>query len=421
MRSSSIVNRSLLATSSLLCLTALSSSGQTWNGNNDHKILVYDLQTYEQIQDYAQGGVLKDWKHNVTPRNTNMLPKTFYDTMGSGGTSDAANGYSKYYSNGNVTVARMTSPGGTLGTGITTGELTLLFGHQYVIVNDNWLGVDPTHNNAPLGYDIWLPYNIAYNFLTDMVNGTYWGTLTLYDTPQYDGGSTIFDFGTTREPFFYHYRGTAIGQRGIRNAKAYAIPSYAMYDAVHPLTSILINQDFTTGTWTVRDTINGAGIDRTGQLGPNSSTGSRLKFLVADGCQLLPTARYRNRFPSGGIEPSEQAHNMWKASWRGMHVVVGHYYSSGLDRLPNLQQFAQYLRAGYGVAEAWWMAHAGVPTQANDPALGMASALSPRAYVPTSCRGTNDAFYCDHWTTPMQADPTTTDEAGPWRGWFVTR
>jgi len=395
------VEIALLTLTSGLGVGLLSSPAFTASNNPLHKLNAYDLTYYGSFWDNKTKANAA-WKGTVTPVYEWQKTPNFYLEMkcGTSTYTQCANTSSSLSAGSAITPKVLTEPN----AGLQKADLAYLYGHALVIRQYNWI--------AHTGYTAWQPYNNGVYALT--VSGS-WARRTITDT---GASPTIYDFGTSTMPFYFHYRGSGVAEMGIRDSN-YISPAYAMFYSYNPLTSVLFGEDYRTGTWKVRETINTqTGTSRTGQLGPGTAS-NKIKFLVAPGCQLVPAARYVNHVPPN-VELSDQAHQLWKRSWRGMHVVVGHYYSSTTGILPDAVYFADNLINGYGVIESWFLAHYNVPTYPNDPAEGQPSGLAPRYQVTNPGTGLRAGTYNgDRWITPQVADPTAEQETWEWSEWYA--
>jgi hypothetical protein len=184
--------------------------------------------------------------------------------------------------------------------------------------------------------------------------------------------------------------------------------------AYNPLTSVLIGKDyvpFVYSLWPFENTVNQASPSwSSGRLGDGA-----LQFFVGNGCELMPVAGYGNHVPGGNIYWTGQAVRIWKPSWgSNLHVAMGHVEGTDTSHLPDLANFATNLMGGYGVIEAYFVAHAHLPRNR----LGDALFYSPAAVAPRGTYNGTDIYYADKWTSRIPAPTAAQISGSSWVSWL---
>jgi hypothetical protein len=351
-----------------------SAWGMSTNINN--ALGVYNIEAYQTQLDSLRN-TNPTWKSSIPTSGALDAYDAFWNAMTGCSTSNCASTASHRFTNAETTVNTMLGSSGWL-----AHDMVFFFGHNVSMREWNDDG-DP--------FDAWVPFNTSTGQAQFYYTGN-WAQLTTCRTCMYK----MSDWGTGVVPYYYHYRGTAAGGQGIQDA-SWTSPAYSVFYGYTPLSSVLIGQDFKTGTWFSESAVNQATpTSRTGQLGGD------LEYLIANGCEAVPVARIVNHTLGNTIELSDQARVAWKPSWRGMHSAMGHYFLTTVGDIPNLNNFANDLKAGVGVGRAYFNAH--TCNFPNEPGMCQPGHLMPRD---------GGMFDNDKWTA-QAADPTTTDEAGTW-------
>ncbi len=371
--------RTLFGALGVVAGVAVPSLALASSTNGENELKVYSLENYGYVWD-AQAQTNKRWKPSVPVSGTRDAYDTFYPEMYNCTSNNCAYSTSTRYKDSGVYVSRMHSE-------MNAADMVFFYGHN--ISMREW-------NDDGENFTVWVPFNTSTGNAQKGYTGS-WTDISLCETCTYD----IFDWGTSVIPYYYHEIGTASGESGLQNAP-WTSPAYSVFYGYNPLTSVLVGQDYKTGTWYTENTVGqSTPTARSGQLGS-----SDLEFFVANGCEAVPVAHYSNHYPGSSVVLSDQARQAWQPSWRKLHMALGHYYLTTTGCVPNLKDFADDLKAGDGVARAYFDAHS-CTAPSGDPAMYQPGMLSPR----------NGIFDSDKWTTRL-ADPTTTDESTTWYVWY---
>jgi hypothetical protein len=371
-----------------VCLIGLLGASAWGSTNNaDHQLKVFDIQRYGQEVDQFQG-VSIDWKDEISTSAPLDAFGTFWSDMFNCTSSACADASSSLTTTSHVDVNSL--------TGLNHGaDMDFFYGHNISI--QQW-------NHEAEAFELWMPYDSSTGKPVFGVTNL-WGYICTTGTACTAARQSTLDWtnwGTSQIPYYYHGKNTAFNQTGIQDATI--THPYSVFYAYNPLTSMITNQDYVPGTWLTENSQNtGAPPDsHVDQLGNGDA-----EFIIANGCQAVPAAGYTNHTPGNSVTISSQARDEWKPSWRGLHLVVGHYIITTTDCLPNMNTFANELKAGDGVLRAYFDAHTTCSSPPNEVGEYQPSAISPR----------NNIVDTDRWTTQI-SDPSTTDEASSWFAWY---
>jgi hypothetical protein len=384
---------------SVAALVAASPGVWAYSNVASTRVGVYDLQHYAQAYDNATSQWW-DWKPAISNSGATSA-NAFYTAMTSCTNPACAYTSSFYEPDSNVTVSYMHSSS----YGIGTANLLFFYGHNMSpTVWDDWA-------NAYDPYVAWFPWTT--NGILGPVNANWtWARRKLcYDLSQCV--QTLYSFAAASTPLYYHQRGTGVGGWGIMDASWYG-KSYGMMYAYNPLTSVLIGQDYLfsfPGYWFSENTVSQTIPDmHQGKLGDGA-----VQFFVGNGCELMPVAGFDSHMPGGNAIWTGQAVRIWKPSWgANLHVAMGHTESTDISGDPNLTTFANNLMGGgYGVMEAYFMAHALIPRSRNGDTLF----YSPAAVAPRGTYNGTDIYYADKWTNRIPAPTAAQITGSSWVSW----
>jgi hypothetical protein len=333
-------------------------SGQTTDWNKE--LAVYSLEYYGTYNSTR-------WKSTIGLTNAKDPYADFWDDMFVGCyTSHCAHVHSSHRQEADVTVDAMVNSY----DGWDAVDFVFFFGHNTMI--------RPQFSHA---FDLWRPIT------------TGWPPLEQWQSAHLSDWS---DWGTYAEPYSYHQNQT-IMDASLSNP-------YVVFYAYNPFTSVLIGQDFVSGTWWHENTYDQVYPDNHyGQLGAET------EWVIAHGCNAVTVALYEDGYPWDDIVSTPYAVNAWDKSWNKLHLVMGHYYSTYTSLEPDLNPFAADIKSGDGMRDAYFDAH--TSGEINNPALGMPAALSTSDYsccwwfmgfpiCPTV--GCSDSYmYDDTWLSQM--------------------
>jgi hypothetical protein len=390
--------------------TLVAASPPVWAYSNVplNRIGIYDIQKYAWVYDNVSSKQW-DWKPPIGETGATSA-SALWTAMTSASCTNSACAYTSSfkYQDSNVTVANMNSSD----HGIGAAFLVFFSGHAMSpTVWDDWAtAVDP--------YAAWFPWTT--NGILGPVNANWTWARRLLCNDLSQCFHTLYSFAAASTPLYYHQRGTVVGGWGIMDASWYG-RSYGIMYAYNPLTSVLIGQDFTGvggQPWYWENTVDQPVPSYSfGKLGDFQGSQGPVQFFISNGCELMPVGGFANHVPGGNAYFTGQAVRIWKPSWGAtLHVAMGHVEGTINYGHPNLTNFATYLMGGgYGVMEAYFMAHAGIPRAYNGDLLF----FSPAAVAPRGTYNGTDIYYADKWTNPRIPGPTAAQISGSsWVSWI---
>jgi len=300
---------------STLGLAGLVLAGDADAGSNnvEHELVVYSLKTYGT---YAG----QNWKSTINTAFTYMDPyQDFWSTIYNCTGTECAHTNSARYQNSQVTVNQMATEISTqTDRGWDGSDFVVFYGHN-TMIQPQWQD----------SFDLWR-YNSEF--------------FTWYHYYLNDWSA----WGTNTEKYQYHQ--SPVTDASLTNA-------FAVFYGTNPFTSILIGKDFPKiGNWNTENTWN----QSTADTRDNHFTGE-VEWIIANGCNAVTVAN-----PEGTSGLSLGV-NAWSKSWDGLHMVLGHYYSTDVGRLPNLNAYAGDLKSGGLVQAAYFDRHS-CPYDDEEPA-----------------------------------------------------
>jgi hypothetical protein len=422
----------MLRAAGFLILAAAPSSALAYSNVPMHGLAVTSIELHGPLAEYGKGKwppQIANWKANLTIDCPGYCYarayENFFDDMVNCNLTGCANSTSRRFKDWDVPTSQLVS--------VLRSGYDMVFHYGHAITVQEWDYDIVNSGGVTTPYMTWSPYNYATGQGSQQIRpGWSWTSIYLCsdDTnPQCastrDGDhyqDHIYDFGTGMVPFFGHYTGTAaVGGRGLTSA------DYSRADGVNvilptynPLTSVVIGKDFNKGSsWNYEDSV----FQDPPYTLPAGGLGSylqQLKFLILNGCQGVPVARYVNHRmgPPSNVEWTYLAQNAWKPSWRGLHLVAGHTLTTREQCFPNLDTFAHNLQTGAGVIRGYFESHT-LPSQpgycvnVNDPLFAQPGALAPRF----NYNGIS-IYSADRWDVQIPA-PSEADEAqSMWAVWY---
>ncbi len=400
-----------VAVSLSLCLSpSLALAWQSTNPNN--KVGIYDIRYYGQQYDAASRGWY-NWKDSIPVSDTSMQAQTLFDSFNCSDTNICGYNTSFRLYDNNVTVSNMCTYPGTYNA--SQASLLFFYGHN----------LSPKVYDALAGaFPSWYPYGTVSSYPYSVwgpINGSWQQASLCSGYPGQTTGCyrTIFDWATTYTPYYYHWTNGQTGQYGIRDA-SWGGTNYSVFYAYNPLTSMLVGKDWTSLSWPFANTVGqtsptgyGLGGLGTSAFGSNSPT----NFFVGNGCEALPVVGWVDHYPTAnGAIWIDEGIRTWKSSWgSNLHAVMGHTEETSTGELPSMYIFYYYMAMGLGVIEGYFMAHAYVSYDPNDPLNYAPSAIAPRATLPNG----QDVYAYDAWY-PRAAPPTGNQEGGThYKAWFL--
>lgn len=346
------------------------AGGSNWN----HELAVYSIENYEKELDLLSSG-RKQWKDPVDISWSQDPAGSFWDRLYSNcSTSECAMADESYkYEDEDVTVNNMLN-------GWSKADMVVFWGHNTQIT--------PQKKKS---FTIWRPYMVGPSTQA----GWYQKTIPDYRV-----------WGTDDEPYRYH--------RNLIDYASYYNPGAVFY-GYNSMTSVLMGFDFREDQyWYTENTWNQSNADQ-----HYGSLGSDTEWIIAHGCNAVQVAKLKNNGVSCSDHDdcdddeacvankcsyygtSDLGVNAWKKSWGHLHTVLGHYAVANTASVPNLGTFANYLKSGQKIKDAYFAIHTADISQYSHAVKTLYGRGHSQPAAISVASGGTDYKENETWTDPM--------------------
>jgi hypothetical protein len=338
----------------IFSLDAYAEGGNDYDGggtNWGHEIQLFNIENYGMETDKSTAYPFTEieWKSSYAGYYDNAYQQVpyrgFWETIHVNcTTSSCSSQYSDHWKDSEVTVDRMVNNGVN---DFKDADMVVFHGHNKHIV--------PNYHTGDFWG--WRPFRYPGS---PAING--WQSI---DAANFDENN----WGTSSEPYYYNYPDV------VTNADT---SPAAVFYAYNPMTSVLMGRHFVDGTWNAYNEWQCVYDPVSCNAGHSGKMNGDTEWFIANGCSAVPVAQVSGN----SIVSDSLGAQIWSKVWGRLHLVLGHYTATYATDVPNMVNFAYFIKNSVPVKDAYFDSH----YLSTATGSGLPSAITANSY--DDCCGT---------------------------------